>query len=82
VVEAAGEHALDAAAGFSFRLALVEFALEVRGCLGVVAATVERDRVQGPVRLPVAAAVEAVALDRAAGGFDRAGAGERGEGGF
>ena len=48
----------------------------------VVVDALERDHVQRPVELAVAAAVEPVALLLAAGRVDWGGAGERGEGGF
>src|SRR5437016_12207321 len=82
VVEVAGEHAFDAASGFAFGLAGREQALVVGGGLGVPADAAERDDVEGAVELAVAATIEPVALLAAAGGVDRAGAGEGCEGGL
>ena len=62
VVEVAGELSFDAAACFAWGLAVAEEALVVGGGFGVVADAVERDHVEGPVELAVAAAVEPVAL--------------------
>src|SRR5262245_10449434 len=82
VVEAAGEDAFDDADRFAFALAFVEQARVVGAGFVVVADAVERAHVLCPVELAVASAVEAVAFDLSAGGFDRADAGERGEAGF
>src|SRR5919109_265731 len=61
-------------------LAAREQAVAVGACFGVAAEAGARDHVQGRVELAVAAAVEPVAAAGAAGGFDGAGASERGEG--
>ena len=75
VVEVAGELSFDAAACFAWGLSCCEEPLVVGDSLGVPAAAVERDDVEGAVELSVAAAVEPVALGLAAGGLDGAGAG-------
>src|SRR5438552_9983639 len=81
-VEVAGERAFDAAAGFAGGLAGCEEALVVGGGFGVVVDACERDDVQRPVELAVAAAVQSVPSLLSAGGVEGVGAGECGEGGF
>src|SRR2546427_4579056 len=77
-VEVAGELTFDAAHRLGFALAAGEQALVVGAGFGVAADACAGDHVQGPVQLPVAAAVEAVATLGAARALDRARAGERG----
>src|SRR5262249_52868980 len=85
-VEVAGEGAVEAAGGLPRGLAGGgeggggEEALVVAAGLLVVANTLERDDVERPVELAVAAAVETVAALFAARGLDGARASERGEG--
>src|SRR5580765_8076870 len=81
-VEVTGESALDAAACFPCGLAGGEESLVVAAGLLVVADALERDDVERPVELAVAAAVEAMAALFAARGLDGARAGECGEGSF
>jgi hypothetical protein len=81
-VEVAGEVALEAAGRFAGCFAFVVAAFDVGDGGGVVLAAVEDDCVEGAVEVAVAASVESVADGLAAGGGDRCGAGEAGEGGF
>ena len=81
-VEMAGERAFYAAACLARRLAGGEESFVVGAGLFVVADTLERADVEGPVELAVAASVQSVAALLAARGIDRASAGERGEGCF
>src|SRR5439155_5541417 len=79
-VEVTCERAFDAAARLASGLAGREESLVVGGGLDVVADAGERDHVQCPVQLSVAAAVEPVPLLFPGRGLHRAGAGEGGEG--
>jgi hypothetical protein len=81
-VEVARECALDASACLASGLVGCEQALVVGGCFGVMVDAGEGDDVQGPVQLAVAAAVQSVSSLLSAGGVERAGAGECGEGRF
>ncbi|MDP9259456.1 MAG: HNH endonuclease [Actinomycetota bacterium] len=77
VVEAAREGAFDAAFGFAGGLAGGQQALVVLPRLGVMADALQRDHMERPIELAVAAAVEAVTLLLAARGIDGACASER-----
>jgi hypothetical protein len=78
----AGEVALQAALDLPWRLALGGAAGDVGARLGVVGHARQHDRVQGPVELPVTAAVEAVADDLARRRLDGRCPAEHGEGGL
>jgi hypothetical protein len=78
-VDDVGEVAFQAAAGLAGALAFADFPVEVGARSRVPARLHHRDRVERVVQLPVAAAVEAVALDATAGGGDGRGAGVSGE---
>ena len=74
-----GQSPFQAAQGFSFRLAGGPFAFVVGAAFGVAADLGERDRVKGPVELPVSAGVEPVPDGAAGGGRQRRGAVRGGE---
>jgi hypothetical protein len=78
----AGDDPLEASFGLPEGLAFGESASDVGAGGGVGAAAGQRDRVQGPVELAVAAPVEAMAIGQPGGGGDRGGAGEGGERGL
>ena len=78
----AGEVALEQPGGLASALALGDASGDVVAGSWVVLAAMQRDRVQRPIELAVAAAAEAVPDGLAAGGGQRRDAGEPGEGGF
>ena len=73
-VDDVGEVPLEASAGFLGGLGLGEFASVVGLPWAGVADLADGDEVQGGVELAVAAPVQAMAADGAAGGLDRGGA--------
>jgi hypothetical protein len=79
VVDDAGEVSFEAAERFAAALSVCSAAVEVSACRWVDAGLGDRDLVEGPVDLAVAAAVEAVALDATAAGFERGDASVAGE---
>ena len=81
-VELAGDVALEAAADFRWGLSLGGAPGDVGAGAGAAAHPDQRDGVDGAVQRPVAAAVEPVPDGLAAAGRERAGAAQRGEGGF
>ena len=79
VEDDAGELAFEAADRFAAALAFALLAFEVGACWRVHAALRDRDAVEGAVELPVAAAVEPVALVFAGAGVEWGDAGVAGE---
>jgi hypothetical protein len=71
-VGVAGEVALEEAGRFAASLAFGDASFDVRLRGGIVLTSLQDDRLQGAVELPVAAAAESVPDGLAAGGRDRA----------
>src|SRR5918994_3489656 len=78
-VDHVGELPLERPAGLLGRLGLAQLALVVDLPWAGVADLADRDQVQGGVELAVAAPVQPMPADIAAGGLDRGGAGVAGE---
>src|SRR6187200_693319 len=82
LVDLAGDVAFQAAQGLTAGLAFGDAPGKVGAGLWIPAQTRQRDAIQRSVGLPVAAAVQAQAGGLAGGHLDRAGAAQRGVGGF